>query len=137
ERYRKERAPLLPQDFSYAFFNGAHPDLQVEGYLQGDEWVELENLSPRPKLRFQLPGVRPRITVSKWAVPPEEWLRQNAGAGRPGSGEGWPLVEEPVAAGLDTLVLLPDENVCYLVFRGVCPLTILDASEVARIRVTT
>jgi hypothetical protein len=137
ERYRKERAPATPLDFSYAFFNGAHPDLQVEGYLRGDEWVELENLSPQPRLRFRLPGMRPKVTVSRWTVPPGEWIRQDPGAERPGSGTGLPLVEESVAAALDTLVLVPDEGIFYLVFRGACPLTALDASEVARIKVTS
>ncbi|HEY7037549.1 MAG TPA: DUF2169 domain-containing protein, partial [Methylomirabilota bacterium] len=36
DRYRSERHPQPPADFSYRFFNGAHPDLQVEGYLRGD-----------------------------------------------------------------------------------------------------
>jgi hypothetical protein len=136
DRYRKERAPLLPQDFSYAFFNGAHPDLQVEGYLRGDEEVVLENLSPRARLHFRLPGVRPQVAVSKWAVRPEEWARQHAGAEQDGSVQKLPVDEESVAMALDTLVLLPDENQFYEVFRGVCPLTALDAAQVARIRVT-
>ena len=40
EKYQKERAPSVPLDFSYAFYNAAHPDLQVKGYLRGDEDVE-------------------------------------------------------------------------------------------------
>jgi hypothetical protein len=136
ERYRQERAPALPRDFSYAVFNGAHPDLQVEGYLRGDEEVELENLSPEGSVRFRLPGVGPKLTVTKWTVPAEEWLAQppDSSAGR--SEKPLPLVEESVPAVLDTLVLIPEENRYYLVFRGLCSLARLDATEVARIRVT-
>ncbi|MFQ5571277.1 MAG: DUF2169 domain-containing protein, partial [Rhodothermales bacterium] len=35
----------LAADFSHDYYNGAHPDLQVPGYLQGDEEVELINLT--------------------------------------------------------------------------------------------
>ena len=123
ERYRKERAPAPPEDFSHAVFNGAHPDLQVEGYLKGDEDVELVNLSPEGKMTFRLPGVRPRLTVSKWRDTPD--------------GAAPTTSEEAVAAHLDTVVLIPEEKKLYIVFRGVCPLDRLDASAVARIRVAT
>ena len=57
EQYQKERAPDPPLDFSYAFYNGAHPDLQVEGYLRGDEEVELtlELLGLTKVQRLELP----------------------------------------------------------------------------------
>jgi hypothetical protein len=136
ERYRKERAPALPLDFSYAVFNGAHPDLQVEGYLRGDEEVELENLSPQGRVRFRLTGVRPQITVTRWTIAPDEWLAKNSDSPKGRSEKPPPLAEEAVPAVLDTLVLVPEENLYYQVFRGVCPLARLDATEVARIRVT-
>jgi hypothetical protein len=136
ERYRKERAPAFPLDFSYAFYNGAHPDLQVEGYLHGDEEVELINVSPEGRLRFRLPGVRPKVTVAKWAVPPEEWIEQNDTEDRAVSIDDVPTVEEAVPVALDTLVFVPDERVFYEVFRGVCPLTTLEAPEVARVKIT-
>jgi hypothetical protein len=136
ERYRKERAPALPADFSYAIYNGAHPDLQVEGYLQGDEEVELVHVSPEARLHFHLPGMRPKVTVAKWAVPPEEWLEQNSREDRAVSVDDVPTIEEAVPVVLDTLVFIPDERIFYEVFRGVCPLTNLETPEVACVKIT-
>ena len=136
EQYQRERAPAPPLDFSYAFYNGAHPDLQVEGYLRGNEDVELKHIVPEPILRFRLPGVQPKITIAKWTVPPEEWIEQNAPEDRDVSVEDVPTLEEVIPAVLDTLVLIPDEKRFYQVFRGVCPLTSLEALEVARVQIT-
>ena len=135
EKYMKERHPLPPTDFSYRLFNGAHPDLQVEGYLRGDEEVALVNVCPRdPDVRFRLPGIMPKITVARWAVPPEQWIEEHLGpdGSLPGA---LPLVEEAVKPVLDTLVFIPDEGIFYEVFRGVCRLSSLDSLEVARITV--
>jgi hypothetical protein len=137
ENYRKHIAPKVPPDFSYAFFNGAHPDLQVEGYLKGDEPVELLNLSPGGRLAFRLPGIRPQITVARWKASPHEWIEQNSTADRRASLEEVPCSEQPLEIVLDTLVLMPDEGFFYEVFRGVCPLNGLDKPEVARITVKT
>lgn len=136
ERYEKERAPALPLDFSYAIFNGAHPDLQVKGYLRGDEVVELKNLSREPTMHFHLPGIHPNIMISKWTAPPDEWLEQNAKEGREVTLEQVPTIEEPVKGVLDTLVLVPGEGIFYEVFRGVSTLTSLDTLEVAQIKIT-
>jgi hypothetical protein len=136
ERYQKERAPAMPEDFSYAFYNAAHPDLQVEGYLRGDEDVELINLSPEPRLRFRLPGIQPKITVARWTVSPEKWIEENATEDREVSIDDVPTTEESVTPVLDTLVFIPDEGIFYEVFRGVCSLNSLDQPEVARIRIT-
>ena len=136
EQYRKERAPALPLDFSYAFYNGAHPDLQVEGYLQGNEEVELSNVSPVPLLRFRLPGVQPKITVARWPIPPEEWIEQHTTEDHEVSIADIPTVEEAVPTVLDTLVFIPDEGILYQVFRGVCSLNSLDVPEVAQAKIT-
>jgi hypothetical protein len=136
ERYQKERAPALPVDFSYAIYNGAHPDLQVEGYLCGDEEVELINVCPEARLHFRLPGVRPNVTVAKWTVAPEAWIEQNSTEDRVVSVDDVPTLEEAVPAVLDTLVFIPDERILYEVFRGVCPLTNLETPEVARVKIT-
>ncbi len=136
ERYQKERAPALPTDFSCALFNGAHPDLQVQGYLHGDEPVELVNLSPQPRLKFNLPGIRPQVTLKKWTVPPEEWFEQNASEEREVTLDQIPTVEEAVTANLDTLVLTPDEGMFYEVFRGVASLNGLDVSNISQIKIT-
>ena len=137
EKYRKERAPLLPEDFSYAIFNGAHPDLQVKGYLRGDEEVELVNLSRKPTLRFQLSGMIPKITVKKWAVSPEEWVEANSSEDNLATLDQVPILEEVVKASLDTLVFLPDEEIFYEVFRGVVSLNTLERPEVAEIGISS
>jgi hypothetical protein len=135
EKYLKDRHPLLPGDFSYRLFNGAHPDLQMEAYPQGDEEVVLVNVCPHdPDVRFRLPGIVPQITVARWTVPPEQWVAEH----RRSDGslpDALPLMEEAVKPVLDTLVFIPDEGLLYEVFRGVCGLSSLDSLEVARITI--
>jgi len=136
ENYMKERHPRLPSDFSYRFFNGAHPDLQVPGYLQGDEEVILLNVcSGASRVHFRLPCLLPTIKIERWATPPEQWIQERA------TGDGslpndFPLNEEPLKPVLDTLVFVPDKGVFYQVFRAVCGLSSLESLEVARVRVT-
>ena len=135
EKYMKERHPLPPVDFSYRIFNGAHPDLQVEGYLLGDEDIVLMNVCPRdPDVRFRLPGIVPKITVARWTVPPEQWIEEHLGPDGALSST-LPLVEETVTPVLDTLVFIPDEGIFYEVFRGVCRLASVDSLEIARITI--
>ncbi len=131
----QERVRGLPSDFSYAFFNGAHPDLQVEGYLKGDEEVELTNLSPAPYVEFRLPGIRPRVTVAKWTTSPTEWIDRQLEEGRVVSINDVPTAEERIKTVLDTLVLIPEERIFYMVFRGNCKLASLETLEVARVSV--
>jgi len=136
DKYMKERHPLLPADFSFRFFNGAHPDLQVGGYLRGDEDVDLLNVCPdASRVHFRLPGIVPKISVARWMVPPEEWLQQHAGSDGSLPSE-LPLVEEPLKTALDTLVFVPDRGVFYEVFRAVCSLSSLESLEIGRISVT-
>ncbi len=136
DKYMKERHPLLPADFSFRFFNGAHPDLQVGGYLRGDEDVDLLNVCPDASgMHFRLPGVMPKITVARWTVPPEQWVQEHAGPDGSLPSE-LPLVEESLKTVLDTLVFVPDRGVFYEVFRAVCSLSSLDSLEIARVTVT-
>lgn len=115
DNYRRNRAPKPPEDFSYEFYNGAHPDLQVAGYLEGNEDVELENLIPDGVARFRLPDLQPIVEVTR---------HQQTGP---------PERSRPL---LDTLVFVPDERMIYLVFRVVFSLPSLDALDVERVRVT-
>jgi hypothetical protein len=134
EGYRRERSPAPPADFAYEFFNGAHPALQVDGYLRGDEEVRLVNLCPGDgDLGLRLPGVVPTITVARWATPAEEWLSEHLGAD--GTLPPPPLVEETVRPVLDTLIFVPDEGIFCEVFRGSCGLSTVDSLEVARITI--
>lgn len=127
----EDRAPSVVA-LDERFFNGASPDMQVAGYLRGDEEVELVNVSRRQsRMSFRLPGLRPRITVSHWQVAPEEWLAAHMGDDGELSTEP-PIAEKVAKAKLDTLVFLPDEDRFYQVFRAVCPLRSIDTLEVAR-----
>jgi hypothetical protein len=95
----------LPDDFDFAFWNGAHPDLQVP-WLGGNEEITLTNLcqhnapgatrdrSGNTLLRFVLPGHQPFVLV-----------RYEDGA----------MV--PTQVELDTLVIEPDERKVSCVYR--------------------
>ncbi|MDX1606085.1 MAG: DUF2169 domain-containing protein, partial [Candidatus Competibacterales bacterium] len=124
EQWQQERAPGPPRDFRSDFFNAAHPDLQVAGYLSGDEPVELDNLSPEGRLRFRLPGVRLTARVTR--------TERDA--------DGWPQTEttrtETPELRLDTLGLLPDERRFFLVWRGHSPIADLTAQEIDRVEIT-
>src|SRR5438445_12016778 len=135
EKYMKERHPLLPADFSYRFFNGAHPDLQVGGYLRGDEEIDLLNVCPNAsRVHFRLTGLMPKISVERWTVPPEQWVEEHTAPDGSLPAE-LPLVEEPLKPALDTLVFVPDQGVFYEVFRAVCGLSSLESMEIARVKI--
>jgi hypothetical protein len=150
ERWRKERAPLPPEDFRFEFYNGAHPDLQIKGWLRGDEAVELIHLTPEPRVQFGLPAIMPICSIVRVgaAVPPEprgpsKRDREVAAAQTTPADEA-PVPSEPTpgsAAGeriplrLDTLILLPDEMRLVQVWRGLFPLADLAPREVATIGV--
>jgi len=65
-RWEKERLPLLPEDFNERFFQCAPADQQAQSYLEGNELVELHNLSPEGLMRLRLPrialGFRTRLS---------------------------------------------------------------------------
>jgi hypothetical protein len=97
EAWQNEIAPDPPNDFRMDFYNGAPEDLQIAGYLRGNESVELVNLMPEGIVNFELPGLKLDIEVEK-----EELSR--------------------LKINLDTLCLLPDEKRFYLVWRGSIPI---------------
>ena len=120
EKWEKERCPDLPADFCFDFYNAAHPDLQVEGYLKGDEAVELIHLSPEGILRFMLPRIRPSAVVMQ-----------------PSSGDpDAPPVVKEVAMNLDTLCLLPEQKQLYAVWRGRHPVSDMTAMEIKKLRLS-
>ncbi|QEH33318.1 FHA domain protein [Aquisphaera giovannonii] len=131
----RERVLGLPADFDYGFFNGAHPDLQVPGYLRGDEEVELRNMSPDSDFEFRLPGLLPRIVVTRWEQPPDEWLEARLREGRSAGVEDVPTRREDVEPVLDTLVMIPDERLLYMVYRGHVYLRDLERMEIAHVAV--
>jgi hypothetical protein len=126
ERWKAERSPELPEDFRFDYFNGAHPYLQVEGQLAGNEQVRLTNVSrTNPVFAFQLPGIRPVFTVSSHPWPSEAAAPDTAA----------PLAVRQVIPRLDTLLFLPDESLFSVVWRGLIPIRDPGALEVAEVRV--
>ncbi len=76
ERYKKlgsyggdwlqTRWPWYPLDFDWTHFNAAPKDMQVDGYLKGDEALYFENLHPRhPVYESRLPGIAPRLFFNR------------------------------------------------------------------------
>lgn len=103
DRWLKQRWPWLPEDADLGFFNAAPPELQVEGYLRGDEPLLLESLHPeRPRYEARLPGVRARCFLDER---------------HPDASGGRRLREVPLR--LDTLWVDPQAGRLVLVWRGV------------------
>ncbi|MDH3944573.1 MAG: DUF2169 domain-containing protein, partial [Anaerolineae bacterium] len=62
----QERWPWFPADFDWGYFNAAPPDMQVEGYLRGDEELYFENLhTEHSQYRSRLPGLRVRCFLNE------------------------------------------------------------------------
>jgi len=119
EKWQRERCPDLPLDFRYEFYNAAHPDFQLQGYLRGDEEVALLNLTPEGKVEFKLPGIKIKTTLIK-----SQGLERNA-----------PTFAEEVTMNLDTLCLIPEEKVFYQVWRGITAISDLGAREVKKAQI--
>jgi hypothetical protein len=109
DAWQKTRAPHPPDDFRFEFFNGAHPDLQVDRYLAGNEPVTLNHVvRGGQRIDLFLPCLRPLITVQS--------------APQDGRTPGSLGIARNVPAQLDTLVFVPDDALFYVVWRGVYPL---------------
>jgi len=100
EKWRKKRSPNLPDDFSVNYYNAAHPDLQVKGYLKGNEKVKLKNLVPVPEgnVTFNLCGKITKCDIIKT-------FRNN-------------ITKKNIPINLDTICFIPDQLLYYLVWRG-------------------
>jgi hypothetical protein len=55
--WKETRAPYLPRDFSFEFYNVASEGLSFDGFAKGDEIFHLSNLSKNRDLRFGLPNI--------------------------------------------------------------------------------
>ncbi|MBI5896137.1 MAG: DUF2169 domain-containing protein [Desulfobacterales bacterium] len=114
--WRKQRSPLPPEDFDARFYNGAHPDLQADGYLKAGEPVTLLNLTPEGEVRFNLADVTPACVIQRRTE------------------NGKPKSEKP-AMRLDTLFMEPDEKRYCLVWRAALPLGDASAAEIDRVSI--
>jgi hypothetical protein len=73
ETWRRERAPLWPDDFDERFFNAAPDWLQARPHLVGGEAVRLDGMHAAGTIKFQLPVlrfvVRSRFTDRELSLP--------------------------------------------------------------------
>jgi hypothetical protein len=158
DKWREERSPDPPEDFKFDYHNAAHPDLQVNGYLKGNEEVELINLTSDGSIRFKLPGVGATCTVIKTSLEGKEMDEESSEDQQMGDeleeeldedfdefedeyeeleeAEESPLIAEEVNLNLDTLCLIPDERRLVLIWRGLCPIKDLTALEVKTIEIS-
>ena len=56
EMWKRTRFPDLPADFDFHFYNSASRGLTLDGFANGDETIELVNLTPERRTTFQLPN---------------------------------------------------------------------------------
>jgi len=110
ESWQKQLAPLAPKDFRFEFYNAAHPDLQVDGYLKGTEVVEMIHLAPESKISFNLPGIQIQSKLVK-------------------STDSNKQIQN-LEMNLDTLCLLPEENRFFLIWRGYATTRDLACSDI-------
>ncbi len=127
KEWLRERWPWLPVDFDYSFFNAAHPDRWMEGYLRGDERLRFENMHPKHAVyESRLPGLRARCFVTQtmnWKVGlrPEE--RQSR------------FHEVPMA--LDTVWVDMEKEKLVLVWRGSIPVRSLKFRDIESLMILT
>jgi uncharacterized protein YjbI with pentapeptide repeats len=112
--YRKTRWPWFPEDFDWTHFNAAPPDMQLEGYLRGDESLVLENLHPQlARYESKLPGLRVRSFVHR---------RNGANSGA--------LSFDEIDMKLDTLWVDMEAEKLVLVWRGWTAVSSEDYEEI-------
>jgi hypothetical protein len=93
-KWQRERAPFLPRDFDYRFFQCAPSGLVSAQHLRGDEPVRILNMSPEGLQAFTLPGLVMGLTIRIDGKPTQKCL-----------------------AALDTVVLEPARGRVTLVWR--------------------
>lgn len=107
--WEKKRAPFPAEDFDWSYHNCAPADQQLPFYLRGDERVWFRNLHPEAsEFEVRLPALRIRVFVKR--------------------------ADETVfdlEMALDTLYVDLDEGRLELNWRGLCPVSELDLSDVA------
>ncbi|ECD9612237.1 DUF2169 domain-containing protein [Salmonella enterica subsp. salamae] len=97
--WREERFPFLPDNFDEHFYNSAHPELVLPGYLTGNEAIVLEGVLPDSnRVVTGLPGLKPVFVLKDYRNCPHTLF--------------------PSA---DTLVVNLDERLIYLTWRLTLP----------------
>jgi len=104
----------LPGDFDFRAFHAAPPDQQIP-FLQGDEWILLDNLCPgRARVQTRLPRARGQ---ARW------YLVTSAGTSRP----------RDLRMFADTLVIDADRQLASVVWRGHFPIELPEVLPKLRI----
>lgn len=119
ERWLQTRWPWYPEDLDWGIFNAAHPVLQREGFLRGDEEIYLENLHPEERrFRARLPGLRVRAFVNELPEgvdPPPPTEKERREWSPPPRDR---MVFREIALSLDTVWVDAEEGLVALVWRG-------------------
>jgi len=98
--YVEKHWPWLPGDFDWSHFNAAPDDQQVDGFLRGDETIELRHLvKGHETFTTKLPGERCRAFVL---------IRERDGSER----------FREVELVMDTLTIMPEEGKVSVCWRG-------------------
>jgi len=111
EAWARGRAPIPPDDFDDRYHQGAHPRLIAPAPFVGGELLTLSGMGPGGPIRAHVPESPPRARIT-------------VGAAR----EELPMV-------LDTVVILADDSLLSLVYRGRRPLLGDDLLRVRRVAV--
>lgn len=120
-KYLETSWPWFPEDFDWTHFNAAPEDMQLEGYLRGDEELYFENLHPvHARYQSRLPGLRVRCFLNKLAAPDAEQTQ---------------FVEVPMS--LDALWVDMEAEKLVLVWRGWCEVLSEDYEEVQDVFITS
>lgn len=103
QRWRDTRWPHLPEDTDARYFMAAPDDQQLQGFWSGGEPVAVRNMHPQhPELSARVPGTRTRFFVHQSDADGQARFRE-------------------LNVNLDTLWLLPEEQLGLAVFRGSIP----------------
>jgi len=117
EKWLKTRWPWFPEDFDWTHYNAAPEDMQLEGYLRGDEQLCFENLHrEHPQYEAQLPGLRVRCFLNKPTTAESKETK---------------FVEVPM--NLDTLWVDTEAEKLVLVWRGWAEVLSEDYEEVQHV----
>lgn len=138
EHWRKTKSPDPPADFKYDYYNCAHPDLQLNGYLSGGEPVVLINLTERQSMvQFELPKLQLGAMVEKSGEALAAYLATQ-GLDQESTQAIRERSSQPVSVRLniDTLCLIPDDSSFFMLCRGRIPVYDLTAIEISTIEIT-
>jgi hypothetical protein len=97
DRWKTERAPFLPGDFDYRYFQAAYPELVSGSHFRGRERVFAENVSLSGPISVDLPGITPSVKTV------------------------FDRTARTAPAVLDTVILEPEEARLALVWRQMVP----------------